>query len=78
MNGALLVLVAIVTVTLAAVLVMHMQMAAADRREWAEERRALVDRAIAAHAGEIVALDRASNGGRVREEREQINIEGLS
>ena len=29
-----------------------------ERRGWAEERRALVDRAIARHTGEIVAMDR--------------------
>lgn len=48
-----------------------------ERREWAAERRSLVDRAIARHAGETIALDRAAN--RVeKEKREPVLIEGMS
>jgi hypothetical protein len=48
-----------------------------ERREWSFERRALVDRAIARHAGETIALDRAAN--RVEKEREpQVLVEGLT
>lgn len=32
----------------------------AERREWTAERRVLVDRAIASHVGEVVALDRGA------------------
>jgi hypothetical protein len=32
-----------------------------ERERWSQERRALVDRAIAQHAGEIIALDRQAS-----------------
>ncbi len=32
-----------------------------ERDDWTAERRALVDRAIARHSGEVLALDRAAN-----------------
>ena len=49
----------------------------AERREWALERRALVDRAIARHSGEVIGLDRAA---RVKPEREHepVLIEGVN
>ena len=51
-----------------------------ERDEWASERRALVDRAIARHSGEIIALDReAHKGDQPPTEREPPRyIEGLS
>lgn len=48
-----------------------------ERREWAAERRTLVDRAIARHAGETIALDRAANAV-PKEHREPVLIEGMS
>jgi hypothetical protein len=51
---------------------------AAERRQWADERLALVDRAIAAHTGEVIALDRVRSG-RVRPPRpDPVEIEGLT
>jgi hypothetical protein len=41
-----------------AVLVCVIYMHGRERQEWTAERRALVDRAIAQHAGEVMALDR--------------------
>lgn len=43
---------------LSAVLAFVIAMHARERQEWTAERRALVDRAIAQHAGEVMALDR--------------------
>jgi len=39
-----------------------------ERREWAVERRHLVDRAIARHSGEVLALDR---NGQPKPDREE-------
>jgi len=52
---------AAVAVVLAGVLVVLVRQQGAERREWASERRTLVDRAIARHTGEILALDRDQN-----------------
>jgi hypothetical protein len=49
-----------IAVVLAGVLVGLLRMQASERREWTAERRSLVDRAIASHTGEIVALDRST------------------
>lgn len=49
----------------------------AERREWALERRALVDRAIARHSGEVIGLDRNSRA-KVEREHEPRLIEGLN
>jgi len=38
-----------------------------ERTAWAAERRSLVDRAIAQHTGEVIALDRAQKPRPVRE-----------
>jgi hypothetical protein len=70
-------IIAFIAIVSAVLQVMHAQMMAAERRDWAAERRMLIDRAIAAHTGEVVALDRAHNG-QPREERERPLIEGLS
>lgn len=62
---------------LGAVLVLVLVMHGWERREWVAERRALVDRAIAQHTGEVLALDR-SNSGKQREPREPVVVEGLN
>ena len=49
----------------------------AERREWALERRALVDRAIARHSGEVIGLDRNSRA-KVEREHEPVLIEGIN
>jgi hypothetical protein len=47
-----------------------------ERQEWGAERRSLVDRAIARHAGEVIGLDKAQ---KPRPEREPAPvIEGLN
>ena len=46
--------------TVAGVLVGVLRMQASERREWSQERRTLIDRAIAQHTGEVIALDRSS------------------
>lgn len=48
-----------------------------ERHEWALERRSLVDRAIARHAGESIAMDRAARG-EVKERPLPVLVEGLS
>ena len=51
-----------------------------EREGWATERRALVDRAIARHSGEVIALDRQA--GRSPTDATQphrpVLVEGLS
>ena len=49
-----------IAVVLAGVLVGVLRMQASERREWSQERRTLVDRAIAHHTGEVIALDRSA------------------
>lgn len=49
-----------IAVVLAGVLVGVLRMQATERRAWTEERRSLVDRAIAQHTGEVIALDRSA------------------
>lgn len=48
----------LVAVALIGVLVVVLRMQAAERSEWREERQALLDRVIAKHAGEVIAMDR--------------------
>jgi len=47
-----------VAVALIGVLVVLIRMQAAERSEWTQERQALLDRVIAKHAGEVIAMDR--------------------
>lgn len=49
-----------VALVLAGVLLLVLRLQAEERREWVAERRSLIDRAIAQHTGEILALDRQS------------------
>lgn len=65
-----------VAVVLAGVLVLVLRMQAGERREWASERRALVDRSIARHTGEVIALDRTANP-RERPETERPTAVGI-
>lgn len=64
-------------VVLAGLLVMEMLMHSWERREWALERRALVDRAIARHSGEVIGLDRNAKPKPEREHEPRL-IEGLN
>lgn len=48
-----------------------------EREDWHKERRQLVDRAIARHTGEVIALDRAEKITPKQPEPERF-IEGLS
>jgi hypothetical protein len=54
----LLILSCIAIVVLAALLVVQARGVAAEREEWKNERRFLIDRAIAQHVGEVIALER--------------------
>jgi hypothetical protein len=49
------------TVVLAFVIVGIVRGQAMERSRWADERRTLVDRAIARHTGEVLALDRTAS-----------------
>lgn len=49
-----------------------------EREAWAAERRELTNRAIARHAGEIVALDREGKQKLEREDKPPVYTEGLS
>jgi hypothetical protein len=55
-------------VVLAVVLGLMERAHGAERNEWANERRSLVDRAIARHSGEVLALDR---NGRPKPEHDE-------
>ena len=71
---AALIVVAFVAWTAALVVLVVMQNR--ERAAWVEERRQLVDRAIARHSGEVIAFDRAQ---RPRAEREPAPLlEGLT
>jgi hypothetical protein len=55
---AAIVLLGVVAAGLIGVLVVLLRMQAAERSEWSEERMALLDRVIAKHAGEVIAMER--------------------
>lgn len=50
----------IVAVAIAVALVLVVQSHARERQQWTDERGQLIDRIIAKHAGEVIAMDRAS------------------
>jgi hypothetical protein len=70
MTAAVIALAAVVAL-LAAVLVLALVDHATERKEWASERRMLVDRIIAQHTGEVIALDRSQRPARENPERPQ-------
>ena len=57
-----------VAVVLAGVLVLVLRLQGMERQEWVAERRSLVDRVIAQHTGEVIALDRNQRSPRERTE----------
>jgi hypothetical protein len=70
---------AVATAGLVWLVVWLIVMQARERTGWAAERLALVDRAIASHTGEVIALDRTRAAGKVHQPKpEPIEIEGLS
>lgn len=77
MTGTIIIL-GVIVVALLGVLVWVIEQHQGEREEWVLERQRLVDRAIARHAGEVIAFDR---DGKPRPEREEVSpvfIEGLS
>ncbi|MET0578240.1 MAG: hypothetical protein ABW122_06250 [Ilumatobacteraceae bacterium] len=65
------------TVLLAVALLLALHLQAGERREWQNERRALIDRVIAHHAGEVIALDRSAAPRPQRPESERPTAVGL-
>ena len=76
MTASLIVL-AIVCVSLLAALVIIIDRHEEEREAWTVERKQLVDRAIARHTGEVLALDREP---KVKPDRDDppVYVEGLS
>lgn len=70
MIGAIIAL-GLVTVVLAGALLLSLRLQAGERREWVMERRSLVDRVIAQHTGEVIALDRNQRPPRERTDNPQ-------
>lgn len=66
-----------VAVVLACVLGALVHAQGRERQEWGAERRALVDRAIARHAGEVIGLDRQQRTTTDQREPAPV-IEGLN
>ena len=78
MIGAVIAL-ALVAVVLAGVLVLILRAQGSERREWVMERRSLIDRVIAQHTGEVIALDRNSTRGpRSEQQGDRPSAVGLS
>lgn len=70
---------ALVAAALAGVLVLVLRMQGGERKDWVMERRSLVDRVIAQHTGEIIALDRnTQRGPRPEPSGERPSAVGLS
>jgi uncharacterized iron-regulated membrane protein len=76
-TGAL-IAVALVCVVLVGLVVWLVRDQGRERREWAGERRSLVDRAIAGSVGEVIALDRAARPKRDGPVEPPKLVEGLS
>jgi type II secretory pathway pseudopilin PulG len=68
---------AVVVVVLAGVVGALVGSQGRERRDWAAERRQLVDRAIAHHTGEVIALDRAQLRPK-RDVEPRVPVEGLN
>lgn len=62
------------------VLTINVQLSAArrDAEAWRAERRELINRVVAKHTGEVLALDRDTEPRPTREPHERILVEGLS
>jgi hypothetical protein len=69
--------VSVVAVLIAGALVYVVGLQGRERQHWADERRALVDRIIAHHAGEVIALDRSAQPKAARTEQERPQAVGL-
>lgn len=76
MTGAVVAL-GLATALLAVALVLVVGLQGRERRHWSDERRSLVDRIIAHHAGEVIAMDRASQPRAPRTEQERPQAVGL-
>ena len=50
------------------ILLLVLKMHNTERRDWVAERRSLIDRVIAQHTGEVIALDRNQRPPRERTE----------
>lgn len=74
---ATLIVLAIVCVSLLTALVIIIDRHETEREAWTVERKQLVDRAIARHAGEVLALDREPKPKPDRDEP-AVFVEGLS
>ena len=68
----------VVALCLMAVIVIVMERHETEREAWTIERQKLVDRAIARHAGEVVALDREPKPKTERDEASPVYVEGLT
>lgn len=67
-----------VAVVLAVVLGVIVHLQAREREAWSGERHALVDRAIARHVGEVIAMDKVSANRELREHPERPQAVGMS
>lgn len=63
---AALVTLSVVGVGNGGILLLVLKMHNTERRDWVAERRSLVDRVIAQHSGEVIALDRNQRPPRER------------
>jgi hypothetical protein len=69
---------AVAIAILAALLIAQQYLFVVERAKWATERKELINRAIARHAGEIVALDREGKPKPERDDKPPVYVEGLS
>lgn len=76
MTGAVIAL-GLTAVMLAGALVLVVGFQHRERQQWVDERRSLIDRAIAHHAGEVIALDRSGQPKAARTEQERPQAVGL-
>jgi hypothetical protein len=74
---ATLIVLAIVCVSILTALVVVIDRHETEREHWAVERKQLIDRAIARHTGEVLALDREPKPKKDRDEP-AVFIEGLA
>lgn len=72
------VVLAVMVLCLIAVLALVSGLHSRERLAWAKERKQLVDRVIARHAGEVIALDREPKPKVERDPASTVFVEGLS